>query len=257
MDMKNIEQKLHSLQGRVGMYYKNMVTGETFSYHADEQYEAASLIKLPVFMHIMKLIDAGEITRETKVLVKEEDKKPSCGALQSLTGDVEVDIQSLYKLMITISDNTASNMLIRVSGIPALMESFHDMGLKKTVIAREFFDSVAAAEGKTNYVCPEEIGMLLESVYRREYISPEISQEIEEVMLVQQIRHKIPGYIGRKKKIANKTGEDGNTTHDGAIVFAKEPFVLVICSNDTNVPETERFIRETALEIAESCGGME
>lgn len=257
MDMKNIEQKLHSLQGRVGMYYKNMVTGETFSYHADEQYEAASLIKLPVFMHIMKLIDAGEITRETKVLVKEEDKKPSCGALQSLTGDVEVDIQSLYKLMITISDNTASNMLIRVSGIPALMESFHDMGLKKTVIAREFFDSVAAAEGKTNYVCPEEIGMLLESVYRREYISPEISQEIEDVMLVQQIRHKIPGYIGRKKKIANKTGEDGNTTHDGAIVFAKEPFVLVICSNDTNVPETERFIRETALEIAESCGGME
>ena len=164
MDFKNIEQKLQNLQGRVGMYYKNMVTGETFCYHADEQYEAASLIKLPVFMHIMKLIDGGEITRETKVLVKEEDKKPSCGALQSLTGDVEVDIQSLYKLMITISDNTASNMLIRVSGIPALNDSFKEMGLEKTVIAREFFDSVAAAEGKTNYVCPEEIGMLLESV---------------------------------------------------------------------------------------------
>ena len=74
-------------------------------------------------------------------------------------------------------------------------------------------------------------------------------------MLLQQIRHKIPGYIGRKKKIANKTGEDGNTTHDAAIVFAGEPFILVVCSNDTDVPETERFIREIALELYQENHG--
>ena len=50
--------------------------------------------------------------------------------------------------------------------------------------------------------------ILLESIYNRTYINPEISEEIEEVLLVQQIRHKIPGYVGRKKKIANKTGDE-------------------------------------------------
>jgi beta-lactamase class A len=92
-------------------------------------------------------------------------------------------------------------------------------------------------------------------IYNREFVSPEMSEKIEETLLLQQIRHKIPGYIGRKKKIANKTGEDGNTTHDTAIVFAKKPFILVVASNDTNVPETERFIREIALELYEENGG--
>ncbi|MBR6529289.1 MAG: serine hydrolase, partial [Firmicutes bacterium] len=96
---------------------------------------------------------------------------------------------------------------------------------------------------------------LYKMIYNREFMSPEISEKIEETLLLQQIRHKIPGYIGRKKKIANKTGEDGNATHDSAIVFAKKPFVLVITSNDTNVPETERFIREIALELYDENGG--
>ena len=73
-------------------------------------------------------------------------------------------------------------------------------------------------------------------------------------MTTRQIRHKIPGYIGRKKKIANKTGEDSDTTHDAAIVFAQRPFVLVITSNDTDVPQTERFIREAALELYRENG---
>ena len=96
--------------------------------------------------------------------------------------------------------------------------------------------------------------MLLKQVYQRGFVSRQVSEKIENVMLLQQIRHKIPGYIGRKKKIANKTGEDSDTTHDAAIVFAQRPFVLVITSNDTDVPQTERFIREAALELYRENG---
>jgi len=247
MDWKALEERISGLKGKIGFYYKNMVTGECYKYQADEAFGAASLVKLPILMHVVKMIENGELSGSEKLLVTDADKKPSCGALLSISGDIEVDIDSLCRLMITISDNTATNMLIHRVGVQKLSEGFRNMGLHKTVIQRAFFDDEAAAKGLENKVCPEETGMLLEQIYRREFVSPEASEKIENILLLQQIRHKIPGYIGRKKKIANKTGEDGNTTHDAAIVFAGEPFVLVVNANDTDVPETERFIRETAL----------
>ena len=128
------------------------------------------------------------------------------------------------------------------------------MGLSATRFERCYFDDEAQARGLSNYVCPGEIGMLLEQIYRRSFCCEAVSAHAEEILLLQQIRHKIPGYIDGGEKIANKTGENGKVTHDGAIVFAEKPFVLVICSEDTDVPETERFIREIALELYQENG---
>lgn len=254
MEQKYLEERIGALKGKIGFYYENLASGDKLAYNEKEIFTAASVIKVPIFMYVAKLVSQGELAWEQKVLVKVEDKKPSCGALLSLTGDVEVDIDSLCKLMITLSDNTATNMLMRVVGMERLAEGFKEMGLLKTRAEREIFDGEAAARGLDNYICPEEIAMLLRQVYKREFVDAETSEKIESVMLLQQIRHKIPGYVGRKKKIANKTGEDSGTTHDVAIVFAEKPFVLVITSNDTDVPETERFIREIALEIYNENG---
>lgn len=255
MEQKYLEKRIETLQGKIGFYYENLVSGEKLTYNEYEGFLAASVIKVPIFMCVAKQVSEGKLRWDQKVIVRDEDKKPSCGALLSLTGDVEVDIDSLCKLMITLSDNTATNMLIRIAGMENIQNWLEEMGFKNTKIQRELFDSEATKKGLDNYIAPAEIGALLKLVYNREYISPEISEKIEETMLLQQIRHKIPGYIGRKKKIANKTGEDGLTTHDSAIVFAKKPFILVITSNETNVPETERFIREIALELYDENGG--
>lgn len=254
MDKKRLEDLIRPLKGKIGFYYENMIDGQKLTYNEGEIFTAASVIKVPVFMCVAKLVNEGKLSWNQKVLVREEDKKPSCGALNSITGDVEMDIDSLCKLMITLSDNTATNMLVRTVGMEEMQKEFKKLGLVKTEIQREIFDSEGAARGLDNYICPEEIAMLLKQVYDRTFVNEEVSKKIEDVMLLQQIRHKIPGYVGRKKKIANKTGEDSGTTHDVAIVFAEKPFVLVITSNDTDVPETERFIREVALEIYRENG---
>lgn len=256
MEQKYLDDRIKALKGKIGFYYENLVTGETLCHNERESFEAASVIKVPIFMYTAKLVSEGKLNWSQKVQIKDEDKKPSCGALLSLTGDLEVDIDSLCKLMITISDNTATNILMRVCGIENIQNWLQkDMGFTSTQLQRELFETNPDRINLSNYICPKEIGLLLKLIYNREFISEEISQKIEETLLLQQIRHKIPGYIGRKKKIANKTGEDGNTTHDAAIVFAGEPFILVVCSNDTDVPETERFIREIALELYQENHG--
>lgn len=249
MDQKKLEEHIKELKGKIGFYYENMEDGTVLTYNEDEIFTAASVIKLPMFMWISKLAYDGKIDWHQKVTVKEEDKAPSCGALLSFNGDVQLDIESLCRLMITLSDNTATNVLINTIGIEELQKGFLAMGLEKTRLERRLFNDDAAAKGLENKINPKEIAMLLKKIYNRTFVSPEVCEKIEEVLLLQQIRHKIPGYIGRKKKIANKTGESTGITHDSAIVFAQKPFVLVVASENTDVPQTERFIRETALKL--------
>ena len=195
MEQKDLEKRIESLKGKIGFYYENLVDGQKLTYNENEAFMAASVIKVPIFMCAAKQVSEGKLSWDTKVKVKDEDKKPSCGALLSLTGDLEVDVDSLCKLMITLSDNTATNMMIRTAGLDNIQAFLEEMGFTNTRLERELFDSEAFAAGRENYIAPADIGKLLKLVYNREFVSPEISEKIEETMLLQQIRHKIPGYI--------------------------------------------------------------
>ena len=131
-----------------------------------------------------------------------------------------------------------------------LNEEFKKIGLEKTHIERLLFDSEASAQGKCNYIVPAEMGMLLEQVYRRTFVSKEVSEAIEKLLLEQQINHKIPGYLRDEVAVAHKTGEDDNLTNDVGIVYAKKPFVVSFASYNTDVPTAEIAIREISRDLA-------
>ena len=256
MDRKSIVEKIDKLPGKVGFYYKNLTDGTEICYNEKETYISASIIKLPIFMSVMKLVEEGKLNLDDKYTVTMAEKVGGCGAIISFTGDVELDLMSLCRLMITISDNTATNKIIRIVGLEEMGRQFKALGLEKTQLQRYFFDSEAAEKGFKNVVCTEEIAHLFESIANRTFISKEVSEKIEEVLLMQQIRHKIPGYIDIDSPyIANKTGEDDGITHDGPIVYAEKPFILVVTSENTCVPETEKFIRQIALDLYKENGG--
>ena len=118
MDKKEIVFLLEQLPGRVGFFYKNLRTGESFGLHQQEEFLAASVIKLPVYAVIMKLAAEGQIDLSEKLLCREEDKLPPCGALYFFTGEVTVDIRTLCGLMISLSDNAATNLLLRLETEP-------------------------------------------------------------------------------------------------------------------------------------------
>ncbi len=250
MNKDAIISKLDTVPGNVGFYYKNLVTGESLGYNENGLFQAASVIKLPIYMVIMKLAHEGEIDLYEKLICHHEDKMPPCGALYFFTDEPMVDIKTLCGLMITISDNTATNMLIRRVGIDRLNSEFKKIGLCGTHIERLLFDSEASAAGKCNYIVPKEMCALLERVYRRSFVSEEVSEEIENLLLDQQINHKIPGYL-ENTAVAHKTGEDENLTNDVGIVYAKEPFVIAFASYDTRVPTAEIVIREISRDLAD------
>jgi beta-lactamase class A len=248
---ESIYTKLKEQTGHVGFYYKNLATGDELGYQQDDAFLAASVIKFPMFLCIAKWVAEGKASWDETIKIRQEDKYPICGALTLFTGEPEVDILTLCKLMISISDNTATNVLMNRFGIPAYEEEFQTLGLKSTKLNRLLFHGEET--GLENYIVPQEMGMLLEQIYHRSFISEEVSKEIEEVLFLQQINHKICGIIGEEVPVAHKTGEDENLTNDVGLIYAKQPFIVCFAGHDTCVPQFEDAIRHITADIFKQC----
>lgn len=246
--LQSIAAEMETIPGKLGFYYKNLVTGYEFGVRAEQAYLAASVIKFPLLLHVLEQCAAGTMNLDDRLTVTAEDKMPSCGALTLFTGDVEVDIRTLCRLMIDLSDNTATNKLISHCTIPGANTGFRAMGLEKTVLRRLLFDAQASAAGLENTICPREMGTLLEKLYREEFVSPEVSQWAMEVLRKQQIDHKLGGKLF-DAPIAHKTGEDYRLSNDVGIVFAPQPFVICFAGFDTEVYPWEDLMRRSAFDL--------
>lgn len=247
--LENIRQRMESIPGHTGFYYLNLATGVEYGVREDEIFGAASVIKLPLFMHVLAECAAGRMSMDEKLTVTAEDKVPICGALTLFTGDVEADVRTLCKLMISISDNTATNKLIDHSTIPGAQEGFRRMGLEKTQLTRKLFDRAASRAGLRNVICPREIGHLLSMLYRGEFISEAICKEAIDTLLLQQVDHKLNGRICGEVSIAHKTGEDDQLSNDVGIVYAPQPFVICFTGHDTDVYRWEDLMRNATYEL--------
>ena len=247
--LESIRQEMSAMPGHLGFYYKNLVTGFEYGIGEEEIYGAASVIKFPLFLHILAECHRGNLSLDDRIVTEDSDKVPSCGALNMFTGSIETDIRTVCRLMICLSDNTATNRLIRLCGFEAIEQGFAEMGLEKTRIRRKLFDSSAAAAGKQNSISPKELGLLLERLYRGEFINQEISDYAIEVLSEQQIGHKLAGKLGENVKIAHKTGEDDYLSNDIGIVYAKQPFVICFTGHNTAVYPWEDLMRRSTYDL--------
>lgn len=246
-----ILKEISGINGHTGFYYKNLVTGETAAYHEKDEFFAASIIKLPLFMSALLLESKGEISLKDKIVIRDDQKVPGCGAVKEMTGDVEIDLASLCRLMVVISDNTATNAVFRYIGRDTVKKCFNELGFYGTMMNRELYDYETEAKGINNFIVPEELGKALERLYKGEIISPEASEKVIEVLKRQQVEHKLRGRITDDVAIAHKTGEEDGTTHDVGIIYGSRPFVVCFASNEVYVPEFEDFIRRTAAKLYE------
>ena len=234
---------LSEISGKIGFYYKNLVTEEEWELNPTMPLKAASVIKIPVLTEIFTQLQAGNADKNETYRIQSEDKLPSCGALNYMHTGLEVTLQDLYTLMIILSDNTATNLLIRKFSMDEINRCMRKLGLTVTTVNRLLFDSAEAAKGKENYICAREIGNLLEKMYRGTLVSPKASEEMLGILKNQRLNGKMPFLFTGEVKFAHKTGEDDGISHDVGIVFAPQPFVVCFCSNEVDVPRFEMAIQ--------------
>ena len=247
MDGKGIGELLQGIPGKLTVYYKNLVTGEIINYNGDVPMMAASVIKIPILVETFRQIHTGMLKRDQLYVLKEGDKMPSCGCLNRMHEGLNLTLQDLYNLMIILSDNTATNILIRVlGGVEVINNSLAEMGYHTCRVNRLLFDTEASARGIENYVSGVEIADMLEKMYRGKLIDEASSREMLEILKSQRLKNKIPFDFQGCVPIAHKTGEDDGITHDVGIIFGSQPFILCCLSNETDCPGFNRFIQKIA-----------
>lgn len=247
--LDSIRARMDNIPGHTGFYYLNLTTGLEYGVREDEVFGAASVIKLPLYMHVLSECAAGRLSMDERLTITAADKVPICGALTLFTGDVEADVRTLCRLMISISDNTATNKLIDRCTLPGTQAGFRALGLEKTAITRKLFDREASRRGMRNVICPKEIGHLLAMLYRGEFVSEAVCKEAIDTLLLQQVDHKLNGRICGEVRIAHKTGEDDQLSNDVGIVYAPQPFVICFAGHDTDVYLWEGLMRQGTWEL--------
>ena len=252
---KWLDDLLSQQQGKVSCVYRNLVTGESYVYAGDAVHPSASVIKTFLMAYVFQLIEDGKLTAAQQIPIRKEDMAISCGVLNYLKDVASLSVRDLTELMMIISDNAATNVLLSLVGMEN-MERYlkEDLKLKATSFQRRMMDLEAIAKGIQNYTSAEEVADLLEKIYRGEMVSKDASALMLQILKEQQFDDLIPAYLSEiipEYSIAHKSGGLDGVVHDAGIVdYGKEPFIL--CLFGSELPSTKPFgnaIGEIALRI--------
>lgn len=246
---QEIEAEHKKLPGKTSFYYKNLVSGKTFGLNASVPIIAASVIKLPIMAEFFFQAAEGQIDMNTEYAIQADDKLPSCGALNYMHDGLKVTLKDLCTLMIILSDNTATNLLIRRLSMAEINQRIQSLGLKSTELTRLLFDAKAQDKGLENRVSAEDMGLLLSLLYDGKLVNTQASNQMLNILKNQRLNGKMPFFL-HGVPMAHKTGEDDGISHDVGIVYAEEPFIACFLSEETDVPSFERWIQDTTFLLA-------
>lgn len=197
-------------------------------------------------IEVLRQAREGRLDLNRRIRLEDDQRTESCGALAYLDGGLEPTIRDLYVLMIILSDNTATNILIDLVTMDSVNQTMRELGYRNIVLERKMMDLEALEAGLNNYVSPDEIGDILEKIYLGQLIDPDLSAEMVRVLKLQQVNYKLPYLIDDDVEIAHKTGENRGVSHDVGIVYSRRPFIFGFYSNNVNVIEAEEALRNIA-----------
>lgn len=252
MQKNEILKVLKSIPGDTAVAIQVMDGSKPILHNDHMPLIAASVIKLAVMLEAFRAFEKGELSKDEIFTVRDEDKMPSCGALTYMHKDVQATALDLVTLMIIVSDNTATNLLIDRLGIERINETLAACSLEEMVLRRKLFDAKSAARGIQNTVTAAGVMKFYELLLKEKLVSASASREMLGILKNQRLKGKMPFFLSPLGiRTAHKTGEDDGTTHDSGIIFSDPVCVAVFLSNNVCVPVFERFIQDASLALVQ------
>lgn len=220
-----------------------------FLYNEDEQFAAASLIKVPILAVTFKAIQERKFSLSTILIVKKKDIVGGSGVIKTMNLPVRISVRELLENMIAQSDNTATNKIIELLGFEYINEGFGELGLKNTVLKRKMMDFSKRKEGVENYTTAYDIALTMEKISRQELINKSFSKLAVVFLKRQKVNDRLPRYLPEGVVIAHKTGLERGVVHDAGIVFTPQGnyVICILTKKVKNYNEAKKFIAKLSL----------
>ncbi|HUI09320.1 MAG TPA: serine hydrolase [Bacteroidota bacterium] len=231
--------------GHLGLMAKNLATGDTVAYNAGDRFPTASTIKLPVMAAYFDMVRRGEIDPATRITLRGDEKKPGTGVLQFLDDGAAVTLRDAVTLMITMSDNTATNLVLdRLAAThEARLARVNDFavaqGLKDTRLLNRLFTFATkqptpeAMRYGLGVTTPADMALLMERIYERRVADSASCAAMIGILGNQFYSDMVPRLLPQSAcasfAVAHKTGSVTETKADVALVLSdRANFVIAV-----------------------------
>lgn len=237
-----LEARIAASGATVGLYYRDLASQDSLVIGADQRFDAASTVKVPVMVQVFREIDAGRLRYNQRVDVVNSFRSIADSSTFSLSmaGDSDsslyrrvgqqVELRDLVDLMIRVSSNLATNILLTTVPPADVQAALRTLSADSMIVLRGVEDGPAFRAGLINTTTARGLGVLMTAIINGEAASARSCGEMVNVLKRQRFRTAIPAGLPRGVRAAHKTGWNTGVEHDAAIVFYRDRprYVLVV-----------------------------
>lgn len=226
---KSILDVDRGLDGVMGVAIIDLTDGHKYLLHANDVYPQASSIKICVLAELYRQAQQGKLKLTDMYTVNAADLVQDSDIMGGLTpGVTQITLRDLATMMVAVSDNSATNVLIDRVGMDNVNAFLSSQGLRDTRLRRKMMDLKAAGEGRENISTPSEMAKLLQALYQGKILNKEMTDDFFKVLAT----HKdswIPRNLPDDLKIADKPGALEGVRNDSGVIFVdKRPYILCV-----------------------------
>ncbi len=234
----------------VAVSFEDLETGQRVDINADTVFHAASTMKIPVMIEVLRRAQLGAFSLDQEILLVNQFSSLADGspfslnkaddedtALYALVG-TRVPVRDLLRRMITRSSNLATNQLIALVGAANVTAMARTVGAMRMEVLRGVEDQKAFDAGMINTTTSADLATLLREIEQGNALSSAASHEMKDILLAQEVNDKIPAGLPPGTPVAHKTGEITAVSHDAAVVYppGRKPYVLVVLTRGIKDP---------------------
>ncbi len=240
MPSPSMEQRVRSeianFSGTVTLYAKNLDTGQTYGIKPDERVRTASTIKLAIMVTVFDQVAHGLAKWTDTLPITKDGKVSGSGVVRELSNDTRLPIRDLVNLMIVVSDNTATNVLLDRFTADAVNAEMDKLGFPQTRSLRKIlgdgtdlkpnpsgFSKAGRIKENERFgigvSTPQEMVLLLEKIERGEVVDPAACKEMIAILKRQQYKDGIGRHAGNMP-VASKSGSLDHLRSDVGIVYS-------------------------------------
>jgi beta-lactamase class A len=287
---ERIQSVIDGTGARFGVAIRHLESGDEVMIDADSYYPLASVVKTPILVEAFYRIKAGEISLDDRWPLKTEDKNLPSGILTFMQDGLMPTVRDLLTLMIIISDNTATDAILKYLGKQAVTDRMRSLGLEHIHVSktiRELFDDLlpnadptqdlyelskeeAESDGpprgtfvyeltpENNIGTPRDLTRLAQLIFEGQTPDRETSDGILDILLQQQLNDRLPRLLPTGTRVAHKTGTLSGIRNGSGVIYASDTSHIAISVftrwDDAAVWNDARGSYQRAFEIDAAIG---
>lgn len=232
--------------------------GETWSRQGDVAFPSASTAKIPIMIEIHRMLDRQQMAIGDEHVLASDEKSNGSGVLRHLHSGLVLSVADLLYLMISISDNTATNILIKLAGMDRINATMRELGMRTSILGRLMVGRLAIAGEQENLASANDYVRALGAIVDGSAACAAACSAMLATLELQQNKHRIGRYVPAQEgfRWGSKTGTNPGVVNDVGFVTGPTGTMLIAiyCRNVDSEVLGEQLIADATLAAMRATG---